>query len=81
MVTIRENRKKAGIYTNYRKVKGRPVIYLAILLVLVIVLIVMKVVPGKQDKGLQDQNLVSGTSGDPVFRKEVNCLFSGLTAP
>ncbi|OFY52234.1 MAG: hypothetical protein A2X22_09640 [Bacteroidetes bacterium GWF2_49_14] len=49
--------------------------YLAILLVLVIVLIVMKVVPGKQDKGLQDQNLVSGTSGDPVFRKEGELSF------
>ncbi len=75
MVIIRENRKKAGIYTNYRKVKGRPVMYLAFLLVLVIILIVMKVVPGKQGDKLQDQNLVSGTSGDPVFQKEGELSF------
>jgi uncharacterized membrane protein (UPF0127 family) len=75
MVTIRENKKKAGIYTNYRKVKGRPIIYLAFLLVLVVILIVMKVLPGKNSEQLRDQSLVAGQNSNPVFQKEGELSF------
>ena len=76
MVNIREkNRPKAGIYSNYRKSKGKPVLYIAVLLMVILVMAVIYN-PNRDSKRMfQNQNITPSTSSEPQFIKQGELTF------
>lgn len=72
MVTLSEKNPKKGIYTNYRKMKGRPLVYLFVLLVLV-VMILWFIQPGR--KGSSGPDGQPPSTGEPAFVKEGELTF------
>jgi len=77
MVNIREkDRPKAGIYSNYRKSKGKPVLYIAVLL---LVILIMAVVynPNRDAKRMiqNRKNAPASTSSEPEFIKQGESTF------
>jgi len=77
MVNIREkDRPKAGIYSNYRKSKGKPVIYISVLL---LVILIMAVVynPNREAKRMIQNQKISpvSSSSEPEFVKHGELTF------
>jgi uncharacterized membrane protein (UPF0127 family) len=69
MVNLREkDRPKTGIYSNYSKAKGKPFIYIAVLLMVVLVMAVV-FNPNRQTKRMFDKrtNPQESTSSEPQF--------------
>ena len=69
MVNLREkDRPKTGIYSNYSKAKGKPFIYIAVLLMVVLVMAVV-FNPNRQTKRMLDKrtNPQESTSSEPQF--------------
>jgi uncharacterized membrane protein (UPF0127 family) len=69
MVKIRDDKKKSGIYTDLKPLKGRPALYLIVLLAALVLFLVFK--PG----GRKNSNSVPPTgeqvqNNGPVFTKE-----------
>ncbi len=76
MVNIREkNRPKAGIYSNYRKSKGKPVVYIAVLLMVIFVMVMIYNPNGGSKRMLQKQNNTTSTSSEPQFVKQGELTF------
>jgi uncharacterized protein len=77
MVNIREkDRSKGGIYSNYRKSKGKPVLYIAVLFVVILLMAVIYN-PGK-DSGRMIQNKINKratSSSEPEFVKQGELTF------
>jgi len=69
MVKIRDDKKKSGIYTELKPMKGKPALYLIVLLVALVLFIIFK--PSIMKKGGRQpavQEQVQSTA--PVFQKE-----------
>jgi uncharacterized protein len=77
MVNIREkDQSKGGIYTNYRKTKGKPILYIAVLFV-VILLMVVFLNPNKHSRRMIQSQLNERTSAssEPEFVKQGELTF------
>ena len=77
MVNIREkDRPKAGIYTNYRKFKGKPVVYMALILLVILVLAVVYNPKRIAKRMIQNQKNAPATiSSEPQFIKQGELAF------
>ncbi len=77
MVNIREkDRPKAGIYSNYRKSKGKPVLYMAVALLVILIMAVIYN-PNRNAKRMtrNQKNVVASTSSEPEFVKQGELAF------
>lgn len=72
MVNIREkDRPKKGIYSNYRKSKGKPALYIAVLLlVIVIMAVVYNPNRGVRRMFQNQKNISVSSSSEPEFVKQ-----------
>lgn len=77
MVNIREkNRPKSGIYSNYRKSKGRPVFYIAALLMVILIMAVIFNPDRAIKRMTQNQrNSPASASSEPEFIKQGELTF------
>lgn len=76
MVNIREkNRPKAGIYSNYRKSKGKPVLYLAVLFLVIFIMAVLYNPNREKRRMIQNRNSSSTSSSEPAFVKQGELTF------
>jgi uncharacterized protein len=77
MVNIRQkDRPKAGIYSNYKKARNKPVIYLAVLLLVMFIMTVVYNPKGKQKRMSENRdNPAASTSTEPVFVKNGELTF------
>lgn len=77
MVNIREKSKpKSGIYTNYRKSKGKPAFYIALLLLLIFIMAVVYS-PNRLIKKMSAsrENRAVTSSAEPQFVKQGELTF------
>ena len=77
MVNIREkNRPKTGIYSNYRKSKGKPVLYIAVLLMVIFIMAIIYN-PNREGKRMiqNRKNPAASTSSEPEFVKQGELTF------
>lgn len=77
MVNLREkDRPKTGIYSNYSKAKGKPFVYIAVLLMVVLVMAVV-FNPNRQTKRMFEKstNPQESTSSEPPFVKQGELTF------
>ncbi len=77
MVNIREKGKpKSGIYSNYRKSKGKPALYIAVLLFVIIIMAIVYS-PGRTEKRMLSNKISSATSAssEPQFMKQGELIF------
>ncbi len=77
MVNIREkSRPKGGIYTNYRKSKGKPAFYIALLLLVIFIMAVVYS-PNRLIKKMSSsrENKVASMSAEPQFVKQGELTF------
>jgi uncharacterized membrane protein (UPF0127 family) len=77
MVNIREkDRQKKGIYSNYRKSKGKPVIYIAaLLLVILIMAVVLNPERGAKRMNQTRKEAPVSTPSEPEFVKQGELTF------
>ncbi|MFA5814713.1 MAG: DUF192 domain-containing protein [Bacteroidales bacterium] len=77
MVNIREkDRPKAGIYSNYRKSKGKPVFYIAVLLLVILIMAVVYNPNREARRMIQNQkNASTSASSEPEFVKQGELTF------
>lgn len=70
MVNLRgKEPPKKGIYTNYKKAKGKPAAYMAVaLLVILIMAVVLN--PNRNTKRMEPKSGTESTSSEPVFQKQ-----------
>lgn len=75
MVNLREkDRRKAGIYSNYRKSRGKPAILMAIALVVILIMAVVYNPDRGSKRGYQKQNNPS-CSAEPEFVRQGELTF------
>ncbi|MCX6227500.1 MAG: DUF192 domain-containing protein, partial [Bacteroidia bacterium] len=74
---IREKgRRKTGIYSNYRKSKGKPVMYIAVLLLVILVMVVVLNPNRSTNRMIQNRkNTPASTSSEPEFNKQGELTF------
>ncbi|TSA38811.1 MAG: DUF192 domain-containing protein [Porphyromonadaceae bacterium] len=77
MVNIREkDRPKTGIYSNYRKSKGKPVLYMAVALLVILVMAVIYNPNREAKRMIQNRkNAPASTSSEPEFIKQGELTF------
>ncbi len=75
MVNIREkDRPGGGIYSNYRKSKGKPALFIALFLLVILVMAVLYN-PARQSGKQNNRNSVATTSSEPQFVKQGELTF------
>lgn len=77
MVNIREKaRPKKGIYSNYRKSRGKPVVYIAVLLMVILIMAVLYN-PDRASKRMIDnkEKTSAGSNSGPEFIKQGELTF------
>jgi len=77
MVNIRENKRpQSGIYSNYKKSKGKPVLYIAVLLMVILIMAIVYN-PGRVKNNLtrNEKNSSSMSSSEPQFVKQGELTF------
>jgi len=77
MANIRDkDQKRTGIYTDLNKSKGKPIVYIAMLLLIIISMVITFNPRWRAKKMNQDQQQpVSATNTDPEFTKQGELVF------
>jgi len=77
MVNIREKeRPKSGIYSNYRKTKGKPILYIAVLLIVIVIMAIVFNPNREVPRMIQNQRPSQSTAyNDPDFTKQGELTF------
>ncbi|MDD4646200.1 MAG: DUF192 domain-containing protein [Bacteroidales bacterium] len=77
MANIRDkDQKRTGIYTDLRKSKGKPIVYIAMLLLIIISMVITFNPKWRAKKMSRDQQQsVSAANTDPEFTKQGELIF------